>query len=75
MAVVAGVLVVPVVGVAGVVGVTADVGVVAEFVVVPPPQAAKSASALKASREKKMDLRYVFMFVIPYINTMVDLVY
>jgi hypothetical protein len=67
VAVVAGVLVVPVVGVAGVVAVTADVGVVAEFVVVPPPQAAKSTSALKASREKKMDLRYVFMVVIPYI--------
>ena len=57
MAVVAGVLVVPVVGVAGVVGVTTVVGVVAELVVaVPPPQAARSTSALNASREKKMDL-------------------
>ena len=63
---VAGVLVVPAVGVAGVVAVAAAVGVVAELVLVlPPPHAARSTSALRAISEKRIDLRYVFMIVIP----------
>lgn len=69
MAVVAGVLVVPAVGVAGVVAVAAGVGVVEELVAVaPPPQAARSTSALRATREKRIDLRNVFMlsFLICY---------
>jgi hypothetical protein len=67
VAVVAGVLVVPVVGVSGVVALATRVGVVEELVaVVPPPQAASITSALRATREKRIDLRNVFMVDIPF---------
>ena len=69
VAVVVGVLVVPVVGVGGVVAVAAVVGVVPELVaVVSPPQAARSTSALRATKENKTALRYFFIGVIPYVK-------
>ena len=59
----------PVVGVAGVVALATGVGVVEELVAVAPsPHAASSTSALRATREKRIDLRNVFMVDIPYMG-------
>jgi hypothetical protein len=64
---VVGVLVTPVVGVEAVVVVAAVVGVVPELVAVEsPPQAARSTSALRATKENMTNLRYFFIVVIPY---------